>query len=216
MSLESILPDPAERNSVAGRATVARRLQPLPIEAVVRGYLIGSGWKDYQRDRGSLRHPPARRPAPGRAAAGAAFYAGHQGGTGDHDENISFEQTVAADRPGSGLAGPRPGHTDSTAAERNTRPARHHHRRHQVRVRPGRRRQAVPHRRSLTPDSSRFWPTSRLSHRHQPTQLRQAVRARLPRNPGLEQARTRPETPRRGDPRTSEKYQQALELLTRG
>src|SRR5690606_18922023 len=46
--LASVLPDAAERAQVEGRAVVARRLKALPIEAVVRGYLIGSGWKDYQ------------------------------------------------------------------------------------------------------------------------------------------------------------------------
>src|SRR3972149_4872884 len=40
---------PAEREQVAGRAMVARGLKPLMIEAVVRGYIIGSGWKDYQK-----------------------------------------------------------------------------------------------------------------------------------------------------------------------
>src|SRR5262245_5958358 len=41
--------DPAERAPLEGRAVVVRRLRPLPVEAVVRGYLIGSGWKDYQK-----------------------------------------------------------------------------------------------------------------------------------------------------------------------
>ena len=49
-TLEQTLPDPAERARVADRAVVARRLKGLPVEAIVRGYLIGSGWKDYQRD----------------------------------------------------------------------------------------------------------------------------------------------------------------------
>jgi phosphoribosylaminoimidazole-succinocarboxamide synthase len=40
---------PAERDQVAGRAMVVRRLKPLPIEAIARGYIIGSGWKDYQK-----------------------------------------------------------------------------------------------------------------------------------------------------------------------
>ncbi len=43
-----MLPDPVERAQAEGRSVVARRLKALPIEAVVRGYLIGSGWKDYQ------------------------------------------------------------------------------------------------------------------------------------------------------------------------
>jgi phosphoribosylaminoimidazole-succinocarboxamide synthase len=45
---ESVLSTEAEREQVRGRATVVKRLKPLPVEAVVRGYLIGSGWKDYQ------------------------------------------------------------------------------------------------------------------------------------------------------------------------
>jgi len=47
LKLEEILPDAAERDRVSGRAVVVRELKPLPVEAVVRGYLIGSGWKDY-------------------------------------------------------------------------------------------------------------------------------------------------------------------------
>ena len=48
-TLEQALPDPAERAKVADRAVVVKRLKALPVEAIVRGYLIGSGWKDYQR-----------------------------------------------------------------------------------------------------------------------------------------------------------------------
>ena len=48
-SVESVVHDAAERAELAGRAVLVRRLQALPIEAVVRGYLIGSGWKDYQK-----------------------------------------------------------------------------------------------------------------------------------------------------------------------
>ncbi len=49
LSLEAVLPYPEERALVAARAVVVHRLKPLPVEAIVRGYLIGSGWKDYQR-----------------------------------------------------------------------------------------------------------------------------------------------------------------------
>jgi phosphoribosylaminoimidazole-succinocarboxamide synthase len=48
-SLESVLPDATERAQVEGRAIVVHQLRPLPVEAIVRGYLVGSGWKDYQR-----------------------------------------------------------------------------------------------------------------------------------------------------------------------
>ena len=45
--LSEVIPDPAERAPLEGRAVVVRRLEPLPIEAIVRGYLAGSGWKEY-------------------------------------------------------------------------------------------------------------------------------------------------------------------------
>ncbi|AYH42766.1 phosphoribosylaminoimidazolesuccinocarboxamide synthase [Azoarcus sp. DN11] len=81
-----------EREQVRGRALVVKRLKPLPIEAVVRGYVIGSGWKDYQ-DTGAIcgiRLPAglqqaARLPAP-------IFTPASKADVGDHDENISFEQ----------------------------------------------------------------------------------------------------------------------------
>ena len=47
-SLESVLPDPAERAQAEGRCMIVKRLKAIPIEAVVRGYITGSGWKDYQ------------------------------------------------------------------------------------------------------------------------------------------------------------------------
>ena len=60
---EMVVGTEEERDQVRGRAIVAARLAPLPIEAVVRGYLIGSGWKDYQQTRRSLRHQAAAGPA---------------------------------------------------------------------------------------------------------------------------------------------------------
>ena len=47
-ALSSVVRDPAELQMLEGRAVIVKRLQALPLEAVVRGYLIGSGWKDYQ------------------------------------------------------------------------------------------------------------------------------------------------------------------------
>lgn len=81
-----------EREQVRGRALVVKRLKPLPIEAVVRGYVIGSGWKDYQ-DTGAIcgiRLPAglkqaARLPSP-------IFTPASKAEAGDHDENISFEE----------------------------------------------------------------------------------------------------------------------------
>jgi phosphoribosylaminoimidazole-succinocarboxamide synthase len=86
----------AERDQVRGRAVVVKRLKPLPIEAVVRGYVIGSGWKDYQQTGAicGIALPPglklaAKLPAP-------IFTPATKAEVGDHDENISFEQAKAA------------------------------------------------------------------------------------------------------------------------
>lgn len=94
ISLEKILPDAAEREQVAGRATVTRRLKPLPVEAVVRGYLIGSGWKDYQRSGAvcGIELPPGLEQA---ACLPEPIYTpSTKAEVGEHDENIDFEATV--------------------------------------------------------------------------------------------------------------------------
>jgi len=73
------------------RAIVVRRLKPLPLEAVARGYLIGSGWKDYQRDGAvcGIALPPGLRLAD--RLPQAIFTPATKAPKGQHDENISFE-----------------------------------------------------------------------------------------------------------------------------
>lgn len=93
---------PEERDQVAGRAVVAQRLKPLPIEAVVRGYLAGSGWSDYTRDGHvcGIRLPPGLQQA--QQLPEPIFTPAHKAELGTHDENITFEQV--ADRIGADLA----------------------------------------------------------------------------------------------------------------
>jgi len=94
LALESVLPDPAERAQAEGRCMIAKRLKPLPIEAVVRGYIIGSGWKDYQ-DSGSvcgIELPTGLRQA--EKLPEVLFTPATKAELGDHDENISYEQMV--------------------------------------------------------------------------------------------------------------------------
>ncbi len=82
---------PGEREQVRGRAIVARRLKPLPIEAVARGYLIGSGWKDYQA---TGRVCGIALPAGLEQAAqlpSPIFTPATKAAVGDHDENIDFD-----------------------------------------------------------------------------------------------------------------------------
>jgi phosphoribosylaminoimidazole-succinocarboxamide synthase len=84
--------DPAERAPLEGRAVVVRRLAPLPVEAVVRGYLIGSGWKDYQASGRvcGIALPPGLKQASKLPAP--IFTPATKAAAGEHDENVSFEQ----------------------------------------------------------------------------------------------------------------------------
>ena len=84
-----------ERAQVQGRAMLVKRLKPLPVEAVVRGYIIGSGWKDYQKTGAvcGIALPAGlqqadRLPEP-------IFTPATKAEVGDHDENISFDQMAA-------------------------------------------------------------------------------------------------------------------------
>ena len=91
---------PAERDQVAGRAIVVKRLKALPVEAIVRGYLVGSGWADYQKTGQVCGIPlPAglrqadKLPAP-------VFTPSTKAAVGAHDENIDFarcESLLGAD-----------------------------------------------------------------------------------------------------------------------
>ena len=95
LRLESIIDDDALRQTLNNRAIIARRLNPLPIEAVVRGYLIGSGWRDYQ-DTGEVCGIPL--PAGLSQAAklpATLFTPATKAAAGDHDENISFAEAAA-------------------------------------------------------------------------------------------------------------------------
>jgi phosphoribosylaminoimidazole-succinocarboxamide synthase len=90
---ESVV-SPDERDQVRGRAMLVKRLKPLPVEAVVRGYLAGSGWKEYQADGRvcGVALPPglknaSRLPEP-------IFTPATKAEMGEHDENIHFERMV--------------------------------------------------------------------------------------------------------------------------
>jgi phosphoribosylaminoimidazole-succinocarboxamide synthase len=84
-----------ERDQVRGRAVVARRLKPIAVEAVVRGYLIGSGWKDYLKSGAvcGIELPPGLRQA--EKLPEPIFTPAEKAELGRHDENISFAQVEA-------------------------------------------------------------------------------------------------------------------------
>jgi phosphoribosylaminoimidazole-succinocarboxamide synthase len=94
---------PHERDRVAGRSVVARRLQPIPVEAVVRGYLAGSGWSEYTAGGSvcGVALPPGLQQA--QKLPAPIFTPAHKAELGAHDENITFEEMGA--RIGADLAG---------------------------------------------------------------------------------------------------------------
>jgi phosphoribosylaminoimidazole-succinocarboxamide synthase len=83
---------PDERSQVAGRAMIVRKFKPLMIEAVVRGYIIGSGWKDYQNTGKvcGIRLPAGLKEA--QKLPEAIFTPATKAPAGQHDENISYEE----------------------------------------------------------------------------------------------------------------------------
>jgi phosphoribosylaminoimidazole-succinocarboxamide synthase len=93
LSLDEVLPDADERAQVEGRAIVVKKLKALPVEAIVRGYLIGSGWKDYQQigQVCGVSLPSGLQLAD--KLPQAIFTPSTKAAVGDHDENIDFEQT---------------------------------------------------------------------------------------------------------------------------
>ena len=93
--LEKAVPDAAERATIADRCMVVRRLRALPVEAVVRGYLIGSGWKDYQKtgEVCGIRLPKGLRMAD--RLPQPIFTPSTKAAKGHHDENVGFDEIAA-------------------------------------------------------------------------------------------------------------------------
>jgi phosphoribosylaminoimidazole-succinocarboxamide synthase len=95
--LDGVAPDTVvkgdeEAAQVKGRSVVARKLKPLPIEAVVRGYLIGSGWKDYQKTGAVCGIPLPKGLKQADKLPDVIFTPATKAEVGAHDENISFAQ----------------------------------------------------------------------------------------------------------------------------
>ena len=95
MTLAEALPDETERALVEGRAIVVQKLKALPVEAIVRGYLIGSGWKDYQQTGQVCGIPLPEGLQMADQLPEAIFTPSTKAAVGDHDENIDFEKTRA-------------------------------------------------------------------------------------------------------------------------
>jgi len=214
MSLAEVHLDADERELLAGRAIVVRRLKALPVEAVVRGYLIGSGWKDYQQSGTVCGIPlPAglqlaeRLPQP-------IFTPASKAPAGQHDENISFAEVES-------LIGAR-----LAAQVRDTSLALYdfaaaHARQRGIIIADTKFEfgvdaagQLVLIDEVLTPDSSRFWPADTYRVGISPPSFdKQFVRDYLETLDWNKKA-PGPHLPEEIIRRTSEKYREALTRLT--
>ncbi|MEJ2213495.1 MAG: phosphoribosylaminoimidazolesuccinocarboxamide synthase [Gammaproteobacteria bacterium] len=92
--IEDVITDEATRNQLGDRALVAKKLIPLPVEAIVRGYIIGSGWKDYQKTGQvcGIDLPHGLRMAD--KLPEPLFTPSTKADVGAHDENIDFDKTA--------------------------------------------------------------------------------------------------------------------------
>lgn len=98
---ESVV-SPEEVAQVRGRSMLVKRLKPIPVEAVVRGYLAGSGWQEYQQSQSVCGVPLPKGLKNASKLPEPIFTPAAKAAVGDHDENITYEQVV--DIIGSSLA----------------------------------------------------------------------------------------------------------------
>lgn len=211
---ESVLTDPRDHEVVKDRAVVVQALTPLPIEAVVRGYLIGSGWKDYcKTGRVSGVELPAGLELAQRLRQ-PIFTPSTKAAAGQHDENISIEQ--AAKTIGADLARK----VGAAALALYTRATEHARARGIIiadtKFEFGLDESGALHVMDevLTPDSSRFWPADTYRQGSSPPSFdKQYVRDYLE-TLGWNKRAPGPKLPRVVIDRTSAKYREALERLT--
>ena len=212
--LARAVPDAAERAPLEERSIVVRRLKALPVEAVVRGYLIGSGWKDYQSSGAvcGIALPAGLRQAD--RLPEPIFTPATKAEMGSHDENISYERVVAL--IGRGLAE----QVRATALSLYAFAVEHALKRgiiiadtkFEFGVDEAGRLTLIDE--ALTPDSSRFWPADTYRPGTSPPSFdKQYVRDYLetldwPKRPPA------PKLPPEIVARTSEKYAEALRRLT--
>ena len=92
--LEKVIRDPGQRAALGDRAILVRRLKPLPVESIVRGYLIGSGWKDYQQSGQVCGIPLPEGLRQADRLPQAIFTPSTKAELGAHDVNIDFQETI--------------------------------------------------------------------------------------------------------------------------
>jgi phosphoribosylaminoimidazole-succinocarboxamide synthase len=203
-----------ERWQVAGRAMVVRKLAPLKIEAVVRGYIIGSGWKDYQKTGMvcGIRLPAGLKEA--QQLPEVIFTPATKAPAGEHDENISFAEAAK-------IVGPAMAEKVRAVSIRLYSEAAEYARTRGIIIADTKFEFGTDDRGNLvlideilTPDSSRFWPAAEYRIGMSPPSFdKQIVRDWLETQPWNKKAPA-PKLPAEVLKKTSNKYQEVLRLLT--
>ena len=205
---------PDERGQVAGRAMVVRKLKPLMIEAVVRGYIIGSGWKDYQKTGMvcGIKLPTGLREA--QQLPEVVFTPATKAPAGSHDENISFTEAEK-------IVGVEMARKVRAVSIQLYTEAAEYARAKGIIIADTKFEFGLDDKGGLvlideilTPDSSRFWPLSEYRTGTSPPSFdKQIVRDWLETRPWNKKAPA-PKLPSEVLKKTSEKYQEVLRLLT--
>jgi len=212
--LDRAVPDAAERASIADRSMVVRRLEALPVEAVVRGYLIGSGWKDYRQSGEicGIRLPTGLRMAD--RLPQPIFTPSTKAERGKHDENVGFGEIEAAIGPdlAARVRDAAIALYQFAAAHALTRGIIIADTKFEFGVDDSGTLTLIDE--ALTPDSSRFWPVDTYAPGSSPPSFdKQFVRDYLE-TLAWNKTAPGPHLPAEVIRRTSEKYEEALRRLT--
>ena len=203
-----------ERDQVEGRSIVVKKFKPLAIEAIVRGYIIGSGWKDYQKTGMVCGHVLPAGLKEGQQLPQVLFTPSTKAPAGQHDENIAFdeaEKIVGADvaakvrdlsiqlySEAAKYAATKGIIIADTKFEFGLDANKNIHLIDEI----------------LTPDSSRFWPAASYQVGMSPPSFdKQFVRDWLEKQPWNKKAPA-PHLPAEVAQQTADKYAEALRLLT--
>jgi phosphoribosylaminoimidazole-succinocarboxamide synthase len=210
----SVVTSEHEKAQLGKRAVVVKKLKPLPIEAIVRGYLVGSGWKEYQAKGTVCDIPLPKGLQLAEKLPQPIFTPSSKAAVGEHDENISIKQVE--DMIGKAMAA----QVAKVAIELYTEAAKYALTKGIIiadtKFEFGLDQHGVLHVMDevLTPDSSRFWPLNSYAVGNNPPSYdKQYVRDWLE-STGWNKTPPAPALPEDVARRTSEKYMEAYEALT--
>ncbi|MBU0689103.1 MAG: phosphoribosylaminoimidazolesuccinocarboxamide synthase [Gammaproteobacteria bacterium] len=211
---ESVVKTDAEKAQVRGRSFVTKKLKPLPIEAIVRGYLVGSGWKDYKKTGAvcGIELPAGLQEA--QKLPQALFTPSTKAAVGDHDENISFEEAkkLLGDDMAEQVKNATLALYTQAAEYALTRGIIIADTKFEFGTDDGGKLYLIDE--ALTPDSSRFWPADQYQVGSNPPSFdKQFIRDWLETS-GWNKQPPAPSVPADILQKTSDKYREAQRLLT--